>query len=67
MQSWEKRIRFKEFLVKHHQAFCLETGERGATDLVQMEINTLDIAQEGNQCNGCPTPPNNCKTCKQQV
>ena len=37
-------VRFKEFLGRHHQAFCLEPGERGETDLVQMEINTLDTA-----------------------
>ena len=30
------------FLTNHHQAFSLEEGERGETDLVTMEINTGD-------------------------
>ena len=30
--------------MRHHQAFCLEPCEREGTDLVQMEINTLDAA-----------------------
>jgi len=33
---------FQEFLARHHQAFSLESGEWGETDLVQMEIDTLD-------------------------
>jgi len=28
----EDTIRFKEFLVRHHQAFCLEPGERISAD-----------------------------------
>ena len=31
-----------EFLGEHHQAFCLKDGERGETDLVEMEIHTGD-------------------------
>ena len=31
---------FRKFLAEHHQAFSLEPGERGETDLVQMEIDT---------------------------
>ena len=40
----EDTVKFRECLVRHHQAFCLETCERGETDLVQMEIDTLDAA-----------------------
>ena len=40
----EDTVKFREFLVRHHQAFCLEPCERGETDLVQMEIDTLDAA-----------------------
>ena len=28
-----------EFLADHHEAFSLEEGERGETDLIQMEID----------------------------
>ena len=35
---------FRQFLARHHEAFSLEPGERGETDLVQMEIDTLDAA-----------------------
>ena len=31
-------------LEDHHQAFGLEERERGETDLVEMEINTGDVA-----------------------
>ena len=31
-------------MADHHQAFSVEDGERGETDLVQMEIDTGDSA-----------------------
>ena len=31
---------FKEFLAEHHSAFSVEEGERGETDLIEMEIDT---------------------------
>ena len=34
----------QDFLQKHHQAFSLEPGERGETDLVEMEIDTGDAS-----------------------
>ena len=37
----EKTILFN-FLADHHYAFCLEEGERGETDLIEMEIDTGD-------------------------
>ena len=33
-----------EFLIGYHHVFSLEDGERGETDLVQMEINTGDVS-----------------------
>ena len=36
------RKRLLEFLAAHHHIFSLEEGERGETDLIQMEINTGD-------------------------
>jgi hypothetical protein len=33
-----------DFLVAHHDAFSLEEGERGETDLIEMEIDTGDAA-----------------------
>ena len=39
----EEQVRsLHEFLGEHHQAFCLEDGEQGETDLVEMEIHTGD-------------------------
>ena len=38
----EERTVLLNFLTGHHGAFCLEKGERGETDLVQMEVNTGD-------------------------
>jgi len=37
-----EKTRLQEFLASNHQAFCIEDGERGETELVQMEINTGD-------------------------
>ena len=37
----EKKTLLK-FLANHHHAFCLEEGERGETDLIQMQIDTGD-------------------------
>ena len=33
---------FKDFLIDHHNAFSLEEGERGETDIVQFDIDTAD-------------------------
>ena len=33
---------FCDFLAKNHMAFCLDEGERGETDLVQLHIDTGD-------------------------
>ena len=38
----EDRTVLLNFLTGHHGAFCLEKGERGETDLVQMEVNIGD-------------------------
>ena len=38
--SGEDRKALYSFLLEHHQAFSLDPGERGETDLVQMEIDT---------------------------
>ena len=35
-----EKSRLCEFLADHHEAFSLEEGERGETDLIQMEIDT---------------------------
>ena len=37
-----ERIQLIELLKEHHAAFSLEDGERGETDLVEMEIDTGD-------------------------
>ena len=34
--------KFCKFLADHHAAFCLAEGERGETDMVQMNIDTMD-------------------------
>ena len=38
--SGEDRKTLYSFLLEHHQAFSLDPGERGETNLVQMEIDT---------------------------
>ena len=38
----KEREAFQAFLMSHHHAFSLEDGERGETDLIQMEIDTGD-------------------------
>ena len=38
--SGEDRKALYSFLLEHHQAFSLDPGERGETNLLQMEINT---------------------------
>ena len=41
----EEQVRsLHDFLGEHHQAFCLEDGERGETELVEMEIHTGDAS-----------------------
>jgi len=39
---WQERSQLHSFLLEHHQAFALEEGERGETDLIQMHIDTGD-------------------------
>lgn len=41
----QKKTAFYDFLADHHMAFCLEDGERGETDLVQLQIETGDALQ----------------------
>ena len=40
--SPEDELAFQTFITQHHEAFCLEDGERGETELVYMEIDTGD-------------------------
>ena len=42
--SAEQAKCLQDFLEDHHQAFSLEPGERGETDMVQMEVDTGDVA-----------------------
>ena len=42
--SAEQAKCLQDFLEDHHQAFSLEPGERGETDMVQMEVDTGDAA-----------------------
>lgn len=42
---WQERSKLHTLLLKHHQAFCLEEGERGETDLVELKIDTRDAHQ----------------------
>ena len=44
-----------QFLAEHHQAFCLDPGERGQTDLIQVEINTADATPKRQPLAGCPS------------
>ena len=37
-----EKTAFCDFLADHHMAFCLEDGQRGETDLVQLQIDTGD-------------------------
>ena len=38
-------LRLREFLAAHHQAFSINPGERGETDLVQIEVDAGDASQ----------------------
>ena len=38
----EQDLELISFLAQHHNAFCLEPGERGKTSLTELEINTGD-------------------------
>ena len=42
--SEEQADCLQNFMMDHHQAFSLEPGERGETDMVQMEVDTGDAA-----------------------
>ena len=37
-----QKEKFLEFLAQKHDVFTLEEGEKGETDLVQMEVDTGD-------------------------
>ena len=41
---WQERSQLHTLLLKHHNSFQLEEGERGETDLVQMQIDTGDAS-----------------------
>ena len=40
--DWEQVQKLHTFLEEFHGAFCLEESERGETDLVEMEIWTVN-------------------------
>ena len=40
--TWQEKSQLHSLLFDHHQAFALDDGERGETDLVQMTIDTGD-------------------------
>ena len=37
---WQDKDRLRQLLLSHHQAFAVEEGDRGETDLIQMTIDT---------------------------
>ena len=39
---WQDKDRLRQLLLGHHQAFAVEEGDRGETDLIQMTIDTDD-------------------------
>ena len=41
---WQDKDRLRHLLLSHHQAFAVEDGERGETDLIQMTIDTADAS-----------------------
>ena len=40
--SWQDKDRLRQLLLGHHQAFAVEEGDRGETDLIQMTVDTGD-------------------------
>ena len=42
----EQEESFRNFLAEHHKAFCIDPGERGETDLVQLEVDTEDATPQ---------------------
>ena len=51
---WQERSKLHSLLLKHHQAFCLEDGERGEMDLVELKIDTGDAAPIKQQVHRMP-------------
>ena len=51
---WQDRSKLQELLCEHHNVFAIEDGERGETDMIQMEINMhwgfWTPSQEGSFC-----------------
>ena len=45
----EQTQELQSFLGEHHEAFCLETTDRGETDIVAMEIDTSDARPKKQQ------------------
>ena len=41
---WQERDKLHTLLLSNHEAFAVEKGERGETDLIQMEIETEDAS-----------------------
>ena len=41
--SEPEKDRLYEFLAHHNEVFCLEEGERGETNPIEMEINTRKV------------------------
>jgi hypothetical protein len=39
---WQDKDRLRQLLLGHHQAFAVDEGDRGETDLIQMTIDTGD-------------------------
>ena len=44
---WQDRAELCQLLLEYHQAFTVEEGERGDTDLVQMSVDTGDAVPKG--------------------
>ena len=40
--KWQDKDRLRRLLLDNHQAFAIEVGERGETDLIHMSIDTGD-------------------------
>ena len=52
----EHKKSFCEFLMQHHLAFSLEDGERGETDLLQLEIDTGEALPKKQRLRRMPFP-----------
>ena len=49
-----EKIALLDFLADHHHAFSLGEGERGETDMIQMEIDTGDAPSKRQSARGMP-------------